>query len=529
VEPTDFTFKNTSDMSSDHGTKVSCAKPDIVLMHKEDQGSFLNHRRYVKKAAKEGSVAKGSGKADVGRLARGDYIYVAHMGLVQLSVEVKRSPDDDYFTDPAGLKTTTPLPLYSDDSDDDDREGDWGNGYDDDDDDDDEEEDEDDGGEEEDEDGEDEDEDEEDDVSEEDDESEEDGGGGEDDDGYLWYHSYRFTVDPTLGTHDPEVMALGQAATYAGLLLDRQFRSCVFSLSVSGNFVRFLRWDREGVIVSQAVDYKTDPMSLATFLWALASASDSERGWDTSAQPSHDPKDEELFRDRVTKHVLYQLNMRRNDPRLADKVNEHYQEQVVIKLLVPSVEHEGEVQVLVSRPCFTSHSPTGRSTRGYWGVVVGESVQESEVVFVKDVWRSNVEGVEREGDILHRLHEKGVRNIPPLVAHGDVEDDGESSCELSISSLTEIDIGMTQVTDTDKVARKRWVASLTTKQCRKLVSRTHYRLVTRKAGYSLQTFAGSRELLGGAYGAYLGGGSVSLCRFSLITSIHSCDRRTRQG
>ena len=194
-----------------------------------------------------------------------------------------------------------------------------------------------------------------------------------------------------------------------------------------------------------------------------------------------------------------------------------------MKLLVPSVEHEGEVQVLVSRPCFTSHSPTGHSTCGYWGVVIGESVQESEVVFVKDIWRSNVEGVEREGDILHRLHEKGVRNIPPLVAHGDVEDDGESSCELSISSLTEIDIGMTQVTDTDKVARKRWVASLTTKQCRKLVSCTHYRLVTRKAGYSLQTFAGSRELLEGAYGAYLGGGSVSLCRFSLITSIHSCD------
>jgi len=204
-----------------------------------------------------------------------------------------------------------------------------------------------------------------------------------------------------------------------------------------------------------------------------------------------------------------QLSMQRDNPGLIDKVNEHYQEEVITRLLVPSVEREGElVQVLVSRPCFTSRSPTGRSTRGYWGVVVKENMQESEVVFVKDVWRSNVEGVEREGDILRRLHEKGVRNIPPLVAHGDVtEDDGESLCESFVSSLTKVDVGVAQATDTDKLARKRWVVSLTKKERRKLgiSPRVHYRLVTRKAGYPLETFSGSKELLEGTHGAYLGG------------------------
>jgi len=416
------------------------------------------------------------------------------MGLVQLFVEIKNSPDDDFFTDPTGLETTTPLPLYFADGDDDDEdeeedggsdedEGDeeeeywngdlggwgyyrWGNRY----------------------------------EEGEDDEDE--------DEGEHAHRPYRFTADPTLYIDNRRVAALGQNAAYAEILMTRQFRTCVFSLSVSGRFVRFLRWDREGVVVSQAVDYKANPMPLATFLWAFASASNSERGWDTSAQPSCDATHEKLFCDRITEHVMDQLNMQRDDPDLINKVNEHYQEKVITRLLVPSAEREGElVQVLVSRPCFTSRSPTGRSTRGYWGVVVKENMQESEVVFLKDVWRSNVEGVEREGDVLHRLHEKGVRNIPPLVAHSDIEDDGEPPCELFVFSLTKVDVGIVQVTDTDKLVRKRWVASLTTKERRNLgmSSRVHYRLVTRRAGYPLETFSGSKELLEGTHGAYLGG------------------------
>jgi hypothetical protein len=424
------------------------------------------------------------------------------MGLIQLFVEVKNGPDDDFFTDPTGLETTSPLSPCPDDGEDADKE-------------------EDEGGEDE-----DEDEDEEDldrgsrcdeddeDEGEDDDESdqEDDDGdeGGEDyddneDEAEQTHRPYRFTADPTLGVDGRRVAALGQNATYADVLLTRQFRTCVFSLSVSGRFVRFLRWDREGVTVSQAVDYKADPMPLATFLWALATSSDARRGWDTSAQPSHDPKDEALFRDKITDHVLSQLNMQRDNPRLVDKVNEHYEEKVITKLLVPSAEHEGElIQVLVSRPCFTSSSPTGRSTRGYWGVVVKETPQESEVVFVKDVWRSNVKGVECEGNILRRLHEKGVRNIPPLVAHGDVKDNGESFYKSFISSLTKVDAGVVQTTDTDQLVRRRWVTSLTTEESSEIHSRVHYRLVTRKAGYPLKTFAGSKELLMGTYDAYIG-------------------------
>ena len=48
---------------------------------------------------------------------------------------------------------------------------------------------------------------------------------------------------------------------------------------------------------------------------------------------------------------------------------------------------------------------------GYWGV----NCDTKYVVFVKDVWRMNEEGV-----ILKRLREKGVSHTPTVVCHEDV-------------------------------------------------------------------------------------------------------------
>lgn len=363
------------------------------------------------------STPKGSGRADAERLVEGADIHGAHLGRVQLFIEANDSPDDDFFTDPVELEITNPSLFHSDgDGEEGDSEGEGGEAS------------------------------KEDDNESEGDEREywgdglhgwgrrhqdDDGGGGE---GRGTRRARWFIAVPTLGIDDDRVIAFGQIASYAEELLTRQFRTCVFSLSMSGRFVRFLRWDREGVTVSEAVDYKSNPSLLATFLWAFTSTLDSGRGWDITAQPSLDPNNEVLFNNKVTRHVMHQLNMKGDHKDLAKKVGEHHEKGVITKLFVPSAELEGEsLQVLVSRPCFVSNSPTGRSTRGYWGVVVKKSPEESEVVFVKDTWRSNAEGVECEGDILRSLCEKGVRNIPPLVAHGDVKVNGEPHGNHSFS------------------------------------------------------------------------------------------------
>lgn len=89
-----------------------------------------------------------------------------------------------------------------------------------------------------------------------------------------------------------------------------------------------------------------------------------------------------------------------------------------------------------------------------------------------------------------------------------------SPCESSNPSPTKVGVGVVQATDTDQLTRKHWVANLTNKECRKsgIGSRVHYRLLTRNAGYPLNTFAGSMELLRGTYDAFQGEKPNSLQR-----------------
>jgi len=58
---------------------------------------------------------------------------------------------------------------------------------------------------------------------------------------------------------------------------------------------------------------------------------------------------------------------------------------------------------------------------------LGVEAKSKKAVFVKDVWRTNVPGVETEGTILEELMAADVRNIPGLVSLGDVRRGGETS------------------------------------------------------------------------------------------------------
>lgn len=236
---------------------------------------------------------------------------------------------------------------------------------------------------------------------------------------------YRFTIDTSKQHMNSEEMrcrvkALGQNTCYAHTIHTRQFRTCVYSISIAGSTARLLRWDRSGVVVTRRFDYKSNPKPLIDFTWRFSKAADKDRGFDLSAVAVDSEGEREQFVDAIRRHVEAQLpGMSAKDTEI--EVGRHCWPGAVTRLNVET--DMGAYGIWVSRPVFTSKRPTGRSTTGYWGV----DCESGEVVFVKDVWCTDVPGVETEGAILQRLSGVGVRNIPGLVCHGDV---GKSSCFL---------------------------------------------------------------------------------------------------
>ena len=87
---------------------------------------------------------------------------------------------------------------------------------------------------------------------------------------------------------------------------------------------------------------------------------------------------------------------------------------------------------LVSRPEACPRSTAGRTTRAYWAVKLPDPDKPDEnpkVACLKDTWRIDCEGAEKEGDILVDLVEGGVCNVSDIFCQGDVPDhvEGQSS------------------------------------------------------------------------------------------------------
>ncbi|KAF9650769.1 hypothetical protein BDM02DRAFT_3259485 [Thelephora ganbajun] len=293
---------------------------------------------------------------------------------------------------------------------------------------------------------------------------------------------YSFTVNTWSDDENDRyrISALGQNAHYAYLIQARQFRTRVFSLTISGNTARIMRWDRSGVLVTEAFDYKASPQTLIDFVWRFVRANRTQQGFDTKVQAVDSREDRHSFLTAITSHIQLQLSLdpQTNKKELEGEVNRHFDPRAIARLTI------GNRDVWVSRPLWVSHAIVGRCTVGYWGALC----DTKDVVFVKDIWRTNVEDVELEGDILKDLEEKGVKHIPSVVCHGDV---------------TTKD-GSPQATHIDRFVDESWVKSLHPREgrLRKIVPRIHYRLVMDIAGYPLSTFKRSRELLGATFDAF---------------------------
>ncbi|KAG5332065.1 hypothetical protein C0989_007265 [Termitomyces sp. Mn162] len=234
---------------------------------------------------------------------------------------------------------------------------------------------------------------------------------------------------------------LGQITGYATCHQAIEFRTHAFSALIFCTYMRLLRWDRSGVVVTDKLSF--DNPLLFDFLHRFSTATAAVRGRDSTVTTARfdSPDLERKVRDCLECGQKSLLNI--------SVGNNNY---IVLK--------DQEIG---------SRSPIGRSTRclkAYW-------LKTNGLVLLKDTWRVVSPTLKPEHEIYEKLHKKQVPNIPQAHLGADIgkENDGLHTTQ--------------------------------TKRCLKDVEKTldislrtfrHYRIVLEYLPYSLEDFKNTREM-----------------------------------
>ncbi|ETW82651.1 hypothetical protein HETIRDRAFT_120858 [Heterobasidion irregulare TC 32-1] len=268
---------------------------------------------------------------------------------------------------------------------------------------------------------------------------------------------YPFEHNTINGNHSRE-----QISSYTASQFSVQSRAFTFSLLFVGKFVRFIRWDRAGAVVTSRIDWREKPWCLASFLWRFGHSSDNDRGYDTSVSI---PTQDEILRTKAA------LRQRAIDVAVAqggsekDILTSIYSSDDTFRKfrVVDDGPDRQEHFFVASVPQWYTSSPTGRGTKGYEAL----DVATGKMVYLKDTWRYVALGFEKEGDTYRLLEEKKVQRIPHRVCSGDIEG---------------------QETRTHEFIKQKWC-------CRVAIQRHHhYRLVLGDLGRPLSQYTSTKEL-----------------------------------
>ncbi|OJT06871.1 hypothetical protein TRAPUB_2277 [Trametes pubescens] len=189
---------------------------------------------------------------------------------------------------------------------------------------------------------------------------------------------------------------------------------------MSGSCAQLILWDRASAIVTRSFNMKKEPEILCEFIWQFAHMTEAQRGLDMTVKAAS-PAEEAVFRRSLKVHVMQQLP-HLDEVLLEARLYEHYQRGAVSTIHMFSTDPADPTRIIVpfkltiSHPLISPLSPTGRSTRIYWGV----QQDTCKVVFLKDTWCLDGQGTEEEGGVLQSLVQAGVRNVPGVIIHGHV-------------------------------------------------------------------------------------------------------------
>lgn len=102
---------------------------------------------------------------------------------------------------------------------------------------------------------------------------------------------FNFDAGPFTLNDSPEFSHLGsksraQAVSYATEIQRRQHRVFAFTAFIQGHMVCLMRWDRAGVLVSEAFNYLTNPEPLLRFFYLMAKHGPEAQGYDPAFSPA---------------------------------------------------------------------------------------------------------------------------------------------------------------------------------------------------------------------------------------------------
>ncbi|KAF4590681.1 hypothetical protein EYR40_009277 [Pleurotus pulmonarius] len=255
-------------------------------------------------------------------------------------------------------------------------------------------------------------------------------------------------------THTTPTLIRGELANHAAQIFRQQHRTHLYMVYAFHPFVRFIRWDRAGAIVTQRVNYVEDCTPLVRFFSLFDRLESAGKGFDITVQPAP-----QVLAERAKERL------RRWAPRA---------EQRVFMMDVPSGSTTR--QFLVWGALTDPEDLFGRATRGYPAVEVVDGILSETPVFLKDQWR-DVSG-RAEVETLAELNEKRVSHVPTLLCGGDLPGQETKTREMGEGTW--------------RVGHKR------------IGTRVHTRFVVAEVGRPLEQFPSSFVMLRAVYDAFQG-------------------------
>ena len=268
----------------------------------------------------------------------------------------------------------------------------------------------------------------------------------------------------------------GQCILYAANQLAYQHRLFAFSLVICGRKARFIRWDREGAVISAGIDCSQRQDLVIEFLQRFNHLTAEQRGLDPTAVPAT-PEEAEMLESAAAKVEIESLRHSIGDQKIYPRFR--------LEVRGPN---ESVLYYVVGRAFDYDSGVVGRCTRGFLAL----DLDTKECVFLKEMWRIDAPGIEPE----HIWYEKLVKaKVPHLVRFKHASDVVSPTPSPNYYGTVALD--STEMTSESGVQRgltSRLVCLFPSGDI-KLQAHVHYRLVQSEICRLLSEFTNSRHLV----------------------------------